>query len=91
MFTIGLFISLKGKIGKHNFIIIDIEYTGHRRTIKEQLINLLSGVGMEIDPGSVSFQRIGKKSPAHNLAYLTHQGDIRANQIIKLERLMKYF
>ena len=90
MFTIGLFILLKGKIRKHDFIIIDIEYTGHSRTIKEQLINLLSGVGTEIDPGSVSFQRIGKKSPAHSLAYLTHRGDVKANQIIKFEGIMKY-
>lgn len=90
MFTIGLFLLLKGRFQKSDFTVIDVEYTGHSRSIKEHLINLLIGAGMKVDADNIQFRRIGRKSPAHDLAYLTHRGEIKTNRKITSKELIKY-
>lgn len=90
MFVVGLLFLLKNSIKKGDLVTIDIEYTGHSRSIKEHLLNLLADTGVKPDPDSIRFERIGRKSPAHDKAYYTHRGDLDTDKIISEEELLKY-
>jgi hypothetical protein len=90
MFVTGLFFLLKNEVKKHDLITIDIEYVGHSRSIKEHLLDLLANAGIKLSPDDIRFERIGKKSPAHDKAYYAHRGDVKADKTIGEEELLKY-
>jgi len=90
MFVVGLFFLLKDNVKKGDLVTIDIEYVGHSRSIKEHLLSLLADAGVKCGPDNFRFERIGKKSPAHDKAYYVHRGDFKAEKIISEEELLKY-
>lgn len=58
-------------------LVIDEEYTGKDQVIERALIKLLNRRFHGRWLGTIRFQRIGKSSPAHTLAYTTYRGKHR--------------
>lgn len=54
-------------------IIIDTEYPGQEALIKSHLLTFLRKNKIHIDKKSIHFQRIGKKSRAHQLVYQSYK------------------
>jgi len=57
-----------------NLVIIDDEYTGHRGMIKFQVLHYLHKLGIEVESEVITFGRVGKRSPAHHLAFSVFRG-----------------
>ena len=68
--------------------VVDVEYTGHDREIKQHLLNLLRRSGRPISADRISFQHVGKKSPAHRLAIETLRGERPPDRLVSLEELL---
>ena len=88
MFAVGLFLLLKDHLANLGQIVIDTEYTGRESDIKGMLLELIRC----IEPGylaeRITFRRIGKRSPAHNLAWETHRGKRRPDHTVTEEELL---
>lgn len=61
-------------------IIIDQEYFGKERMLKSMFLEMWSRYFDEIP--EVNFERIGKKSNAHNVSYLTMKGKYKSDKTI---------
>ncbi|MDP3698158.1 MAG: hypothetical protein Q8R47_01085 [Nanoarchaeota archaeon] len=65
LFSYGLYLLLKEKVDKDSIVIIDDEYPGHGRDIKQYLVQHLG-----LQKEQIKFTLIGKKDSAHKIAYL---------------------
>lgn len=82
-FASGVIILVKNSKIKDSVIIIDIEYDGYNKILKEIFVKYLDK-NLEF-----RFTNIGKKSPAHHSAYSTFKKKNKANYIIKIKELEK--
>lgn len=82
-FASGVIILVRNSKIKNSVLIIDIEYDGYNKILKEIFIKYLDK-SLEY-----RFLNIGKSSPAHKSAYSTFKKYTKANYIIKLEELEK--
>lgn len=80
-FASGVIILIKRSKIKNSVVIIDIEYDGYNKILKEIFIKYLDK-SLEF-----RFFNIGKKSPAHYFAYSTFKKKNRPHYIIKTEEL----
>ena len=55
-------------------LVIDQEYTGKEKIVEQSLTKLLQQQSSGRWRGSIRFQRIGKHSPAHRLAWRARRG-----------------
>lgn len=84
-FASGVIILIKKSKIKNSVVIIDIEYDGYSKILKEIFVKYLDQ-SLEF-----RFSNIGKKSPAHGSAYSTFKKKSKVNYIVKIdeiERLM---
>jgi hypothetical protein len=88
LFAVALYFLLRDQVQEIALAIVDIEYTGHDQEIKQHLLNLLRRSGHPIPADRVSFQHIGKKSPAHRLAIETLRGNRPPDCVVTLEELL---
>jgi len=93
-FNIMIFILLKRYIKKIDRIIIDKEYPGKEKVMKNQIVDLFNKSQIEIDPKLILFKEIGKKSNAHSVGYLAFKkkkADIKitAKEIIRYLKKQK--
>jgi hypothetical protein len=91
VFATLLFILLREHIDKLAQVVIDDEYQGHSPTIKEHLLNLLRRSKKRIDPHTIAFQRIGKHSPAHDLAINVFRGTVPASRKLSASEVLAEF
>lgn len=91
VFSTLLFLLLKDHIHKLNRIIVDVEYDGHSATIKEHVLNLFRRRRMMLDPEMLHFRRIGKKSPAHDLALKVFNYKVSPSQKVTAEEILAEF
>lgn len=89
LFTVCLYLLIKNKLKTLTIITIDEEYVTRNRDIKRQLLNLISKNDPSYESENINFKRIGKKSPAHNLAINCLRGEIKADKIIKLQEILE--
>ena len=68
VFSTLLCLLLEDHLQKIGFVVIDPEYEGHEATIKDRVMNHLRRRGIEIRRDQIDFRRVGKRSPAHDLA-----------------------
>lgn len=71
IFSILIFLALKQLKTFPNTLIIDEEYTGKDKIIKDSLLKLT----LKIKPkwnGEIRFKQVGKLSPSHKLAWSVH-------------------
>lgn len=81
VFSVILFILISDK--KLTSLNIDEEYTGKNAIIEETIGKLFSHMRAKKIP-SIRFTRIGKRSPAHRLAWQTHRSKGRYNRVMKI-------
>ena len=91
VFATLLFLLLKVHIDKLDQVIVDDEYQGHSPTIKEHMLNLFRRYKKRIDPQIFVFQRIGKRSPAHDLAINVFRGTVPANRKLSVSEVLAEF
>lgn len=73
VFAVLVFILLADLKKLPDKVLIDEEYTGKDKIIKETIEKLLSKRTKERWKGYIRFGRIGKSSPAHKLAWRLHK------------------
>lgn len=71
LFAAGIVLLLKETSG-WTTVVIDTEYPGHEMVIRNQILELSSKVSLLIKKDQISFTQIGKKSPAHAVAYTAY-------------------
>jgi len=69
VFAILVFLLIKSEVKEIDAIIIDEEYPGKNSLIKNFLLQEIRKIKPDFDRGNIIFQKIGKKSRAHFLAY----------------------
>lgn len=88
-FTTLLFLLLADHLSRISTLIIDVEYHGHDGRIKEHLLNLCRRHHIPFDPQSISFHRVGKKSPAHDLAIAVFRGERKPHRELYPEEILR--
>ena len=71
LFSAGLVLLLEDSADTLHTITIDIEYVGWEGEIKRHVLQRLYDRGRDLMPDQIVFRSIGKKSPAHELAWRT--------------------
>jgi hypothetical protein len=91
VFSTLLFLLLKDHIYRLSRVTVDVEYDGHSATIKEHVLNLFRRHRIMLDPEMLHFRRIGKKSPAHDLALKVFNYKVLPSQKITAEEVLAEF
>jgi len=89
LFAAGLFLLTRELLATADRITIDVEYPGHERDIKDDLLRLCRHAGGAVDPSVIHFGHIGKKSSAHRLALETLHGKRAPDAKITARELMR--
>ena len=79
-FAILIFLLIKENLNRTSQIVIDREYPGYDKLIKQFILEICLKEGMKLDPTIIHFSNIGKKSRAHDLAiksFRKKRGDIK--------------
>ena len=85
MFAAGLYILLNKYLDQITVVVIDVEYDGWEGMIKGLLVRHIAGRRPEI-----GFWCVGKKSPAHSVAWLTYRGKRKPDVVVTAHELLKY-
>jgi len=91
LFVIGLYFLLRQHITKAEWILIDTEYLGKDKQIKERLYNLLRRSGVIPYKQQITFGFIGKESRAHSTAIATFRRERKADIILTAADLLSEF
>ena len=88
-FSALVFLLIKDHLKSINEVVIDIEYTGYNKIIKEFLLEFCNNQNVKIGKTNIRFGNIGKKSSAHLVAisaYRKKKADrkVTAGDILKL-------
>jgi len=88
-FAILIFLLVKDFLKSIDQIVIDHEYLGHDKVIKQFLLDLLRRYKRNFDPHDIAFRHIGKQSKAHEVAieaYRTKKADrkVTIKDILKI-------
>ena len=84
-FAAGVALLLKRHIRKIGRVVIDTEYAGRERMIRDMVVDMLSGQGFKLP--IIEFKEIGKRSNAHTVAYLTMKRKRAPDEILALRNL----
>lgn len=87
-FTIMIYLLVKNELKLIDEIIIDREYAGYDRLIKDYLFELCEKNSISIERSSVHIRSIGKKSRAHDLAINAYRKK-RADRTIVADDILK--
>jgi len=82
LFTAGLYLLLRDHLNVLDCITVDIEYPGREADIRGMLLPLMRRTDPQYPSDRIVFHRVGKKSPAHSLAWEVHRGKRRADRVI---------
>lgn len=91
IFATMLYLLLKRKINNLSSIVVDEKFPGHGQAIKTHVLNLFRREGIMVSPDAISFHRIGKKSPAHDLAIKVYRGKAEPDWDISAGELLREF
>ncbi|MBM4466854.1 MAG: hypothetical protein FJ014_15100 [Chloroflexi bacterium] len=88
LFSAALFLLLRDSLERIDQIVIDVEYEGYEDEIKGWLLSRIHQVDPGFDKARVRFQRVGKKSPAHQRALAVLRGQEPPNQVITEQAML---
>ena len=91
VFAILLFLLLQEELPRLELVSIDPEYPGHEPTIKNVVMAYCRKHGIQIYADQIMFRRVGKKSPAHMLAYETFKGRKKPDRILRARDILAEF
>lgn len=88
-FSVLIYLLIKDHLKSKDVVVIDIEYTGYNKIIKDYLLGFCDNQNVKISKTKIHFGNIGKKSKAHFIAieaYRKKKADkkITARDILKL-------
>jgi len=87
--TLSLYIKFLGReLSPEELVIIDTEYTGHEKSIKNMLLALLWRDDPDFNVHNIAFGHVGKGSSAHKKALAVYQGKAKANRTLKARDLL---
>lgn len=86
-FVVGLYLLVNPFITKITTALIDIEYSGQNELLKRMLGRLFTDFGYRYERANFQFQKIGKTSKAHGLAYEVFKGKLGEDKIISFEEM----
>ncbi len=84
-FAAGVALLLKKHIRKIGRVVIDTEYAGRERVIRDMVVEMLSDQGFKLP--IIEFKEIGKRSNAHTVAYLTMKRKRASDEMLVLGEL----
>jgi hypothetical protein len=82
MFASLLFLLLKEQSLRGKTIYVDDEYPAHGALIKDKVLTMLRGIGIEIDKHQIVIALVGKGSPSHEAAYEVFSGSQQPDKMI---------
>ena len=82
IFSVLVYLLVKDHIEKLALIIIDKEFPGHEAVIKNRILTLCRRRGLVVHKDQIIFANIGKKSPAHKLAWRVY------NQVVEPDKAL---
>jgi hypothetical protein len=88
LFVAGLYLLLKDHLNSLANVIIDTEYTGSEADIRSMLLSLIWRSDPNYPEARIVFQQVGKKSPAHVLAWAVHGKKRPADYVVQEEELL---
>lgn len=88
LFVAGLYYLLVGHMASIDLAVIDVEYPGHNDTIRRYLLNLLRRDGLDIRKERITFDFVGKSSPAHAIALSTFRRERQAGRVLSAADLL---
>lgn len=74
LYSLLLFCLIRDHIPQISQLVIDVDYPGYENDIKSDILDLCHKHAIPVDKHKFSFKQIGKKSLAHDVAYLTYTG-----------------
>jgi|SRR3972149_10528962 len=89
IFADAIFISLIRSKLSPQILVIDIEYPGHESTIKNIILTYCRK--FKIPVPEIYFSKIGKKDPAHVLAWNTFKGNQKADTVLGFQDFKGFF
>ena len=89
LFAAALFLLLREHLERIDQIVIDIEYPGHERDIKSDLLRFCRQAGFSIDPDIVCFALVGKRSRVHRIAIETLRGKRLPDVVVTTGELLQ--
>ena len=69
-------------------IVIDAEYVGHELDIRGMLLSLIWRSYPDFSSDQIRFKRVGKKSPAHNVAWNVTKGKRQVDRVVTEAELL---
>lgn len=87
LFAACVFLLIKNAIKNFDEIIVDVEYWGREKEIKNILINYIRKIYPNFDKHLILFRRITKKSNAHKVAISVFRNNRAEDRVIKIEEL----
>lgn len=91
VFAILLFLLLREHLPHLQGVSIDPEYPGHEPTIKNGVMAGCRKQGIPVFADQLTFRRVGKKSPAHTLAYAVFKGRQKPDRIVTAREILAVF
>ena len=91
LFSVCLYLLLKSHTKRLTQIVVDVEYPGHEPQINQQILHLMRRAKITHSRFQVSFDRIGKKSQAHDKAWNVYKRKERAGKVIGFREIMAEF
>lgn len=82
-FAAGIVLLIKNYLREIDTLIIDQEYIGREKLIEDMVLEMLKRLRRK--QPQIYFRKIGRKSNAHNISYLTMKRKIRPNAVLKLK------
>ena len=91
VFSVLVHLLVKDHIEKLSPIIIDKEYPGHEAVIKNRILTLCRRRGIVVHKDQIVFANIGKKSPAHKLAWRVYNRLVDPDQALSAHDVLTEF
>lgn len=90
IFAILIFLALRTLKTIPDILLIDEEYTGKNKIIKDLLLRLILGINPKWN-GEIRFKLVGKLSPSHKLAWGLHNKTLKISCLKTNEvEILKY-
>ncbi len=91
VFTVLLYYLVQPFMKRLAQVRIDLEYPGHDAVIKNRVLTLCRNAGIEVKADQVTIGQVGKKSPAHKLAYSVYLRKRKPDRVITAREVLLFF
>jgi len=91
VFSVLVYLVLRDHIEKMSLVIIDLEYSGYEAVIKNRVLTLCRRQGVTVYKDQITFHRVGKKSPAHILAFKVYKRLVEPDQVVTADDVLAEF